>query len=772
MHIKMPFRSNRGTALIMVILIVAVMSLLGISLVAVTLSGFKMSIFYSESNKAYFAAEAAVEQVAGILDQRVANRQEYARVQASDYVQGLLRDDPNYIRNSDGTIKQTVFDAEFRTKYLESFYTGLEDEFRNIDTEYLKGLLNTEAVGADGKAYKDIGADKERMILESACYNSTDLKLGIAVTGICGDSRRRLDVTFNLLPDSGKIPYKDIQKSVLNKKRTLPPVFGKAVVAEKNMIAAGGHVSIDGDVLCFGTVPAGEGGEEDQDAPWYRYGGIMAGISGDVAGNSGELDFNANKTGSFVGGSILINGNAATMAYVHSIYGTDANPSNITIKGKTFARAIKSEKSSNFSVIDLQGDVYTTDNLQIDSSGTNMNIQGKYYGFVDAGYMIDGSGADTPGKTLKDEILFKRTSSIVVNGDSYLNMNNEIYVGGSTFFREISDEDGYPYMSGISAMKSSKRTVNAFKKDDAANPGNTLYWYENGAYAATPPAPAFKAYSDPGGLKEMFAGRSTDPGRFTITNRAMHFKGVWDNLWKNDYIFSSYINPDNINISGNGIAADGKLKGYSNGAIIANGKVFGIDEFEEGHDPVRFHAVQQQCIRDYHSAVQDLLTENYSAAAPRLDYVKPTKHLSDYLNTGSIYSGTAKIKADEPYVVPEAGIFFYGSRDTEITFNGGRWYIGGKEMPVCKGIIYVDGNLYVGGGFNFKGMLMASKNIVFLGDSDIAYDETVNRLFDNDVNINDFFNLLVCEVPDEKLKSQRISSKNISIDKWDEMPVY
>lgn len=396
------FKSNKGTALITVILIIIIMSVLGVSLVAATLSGFKMSAFYSEGSNAYFAAEAAVEQAATVLDQRIAKIQEEASQKASGFIGQMLQDDPNYIRDADGKIIGKVLDSEFRTKYLEYFYEGLDAEFQNTDNEYLKGLLITDSIDSDGKAYRDINPNQERMMLQSARYDSALHKLSVIAAGTYNDVKKSLGVTFNLLPDPSVVPYRSIPKSVLNKRKTRPFLFKNALVAEKGMVKADSNVRINGGVL----------------------------ISG---------------------------------------------------------------------------------------SGNNFSIR-------------------------------------------------------------------------------------------------------------------------------------------------------------------------------------------------------------------------------------------------------------DYVDTSGMYLGEQKIKANSPYVVEDTGMFFYGDKDTEITSDGSAWYIAGKEIPMATGIIYIDGNLYIGDGFKFNGLIMSSEKVVFSGGSMITYDDTVDMLFNKDVNINGFFDLLVCEIPEEKIKGQRLTAKNISIDEWKEIP--
>jgi len=106
----------------------------------------------------------------------------------------------------------------------------------------------------------------------------------------------------------------------------------------------------------------------------------------------------------------------------------------------------------------------------------------------------------------------------------------------------------------------------------------------------------------------------------------------------------------------------------------------------------------------------------------------------------------------------------------EIRQSGGNWYLNSEIMPITKGIIYVDGNIYVQGGFDFTGTIMSSKNIIFLGDANVIYNQSViDALLKADVNINGFFGLLTYEIPDDTLESQRISTKNTRIVKWNEI---
>jgi DNA-binding response OmpR family regulator len=121
-----------------------------------------------------------------------------------------------------------------------------------------------------------------------------------------------------------------------------------------------------------------------------------------------------------VSGSININGDAATMGYIHSLYSSLDDPSTITIQGSTFARSIKTEKDAVHSSINLNN-AYTSDNLQIDSDQSAINVSGAYYGFVTGSYDIDGSG--NSGNDLADSYIIVEKSAGINYGFPYYSIS-------------------------------------------------------------------------------------------------------------------------------------------------------------------------------------------------------------------------------------------------------------------------------------------------------------------------------------------------------------
>jgi len=768
-NIKLLIKSNSGSALIMAILILIVLSLIGSAILTLTVENFKMSIFYDDLNNSYILAENGVEKVIKILDEKVANIQEEARIEASANVQQTIQENPLKVRdtnNDDGSINYNSLETEFDNLYNEIYYQKLNEEFKDISSEdYKKELLGTELVENE-IVYTEFEGISGTSSLILAEYNGDEHIVKIQVEGKYEGYRKTLQVRLDMTVDDDKVengvPFKVSVKEGNNITPVIPNIFyDRAVISEKNIISVDGNLTVNGDVLAFGKIPAVDG-NEDMDAPWYKYGGVLAGLTTQITDSDEEFGFDSSRTGYKKAGSITVNGSIATMGYLSSVFGDELFHSDINVTGDVFARAVRAYESSNYSVLNLNN-VYTTDNFQIDSNRSTATINGIYFGIVDAGYMIDGTGSSE----LREEDLYlhKRTSSVVVNGDSNIVFKNKIYIGGSTFITDYIKEGttNYTYMTGISALKTSYRIPQAYR-EDGINVIEELsdYKVEN---------PYYENYINEGIGHKMLMGNTTDPGNFPIGKRAEHFKAIWDSLWGSDDLYLSYINTESITVEGEGIT-DGKLNGYSNGAIVANGKVYGMDDFKD-YNPVIFHDAQLTAIEKFHLAINDFVNDSFNSDFPKLDYTTPDeeKQIMNYLDYR--FNGENRIVTNLPYVSaqnPTRGFIFYGEGDANITNNGTYYEINGNEIQTDKGIIFVDGNVYVEDGFSLEGIIMATGNIIFLGDSEITYDsDVIVNLLNADVNTKGFFKLLNYDISNTQLERQRIVSRSFDIIEWREM---
>lgn len=769
--------NSNGTALVMAIVLVAMMSLMGVALITATFGFIQDSLFYSDLNSAYFLAQAGIEKTAAYVDREVGNFNEQARKIASDKVRDDLQLSPISVRDANGNINAN-YEIEFKQKYFEALSTLLIDRFNDINTmENKKRLLQT-TLDFGTEAYFNSPEVNGQVYLESCEFDNTQKTLKIITRGEKDGYKNRMSALIELIPDDSQTPF-----NVLENVKVNAPVArydylkDKAIVAQKNIIVTG-NATVNGDVLSFGTIPS-LAGVETVGASWENYGGVLLGMCPEIYAMSSDLEFSQAKIAPVSSGTLSVSGSISTLSYLHLLQGSSANKSILTVGGNTFAKAVRVNEYANYSNITFK-DLYIMDNLQIDSNESNVQVDGNFYGFVDAGFNIDGSGV---GDDTLDAITPGRTSSIVLNGDSQLALNKEVYIGGSTFLKTAVGTN--PYLTGVSALKSSQKTMKAFLQGDSSNPDNNLYWYNSsdnsysiynsgGALPDSNPASNYNGYSISGTNYNLLNGASDNSGFFPTTKRGMHFKGLWESLWKNNDVYSNYLNTENIKINS---LTGGKIKGFSNGAIVANGTVYGLADFVDSYDPVGFHqGTQLNCIETYFASLKTFITDKFGRTAPKLNYVAPQKTLNQYIKPVN-FVGAGRIVANEPYTpydpelkvkVPTRGFVYYGVGDVEITSIAGVLSIGGKEVVGNKGIIYNDGNIYIGEGVSFSGEIISTKNVIITGTATINYDTNVlDGLFrvdkNGDVNITGLFGLITYEVPDETTKSQRIRNNSIQV---------
>lgn len=793
-------KTKKGSTLVLLVVIMAIVTTIGFALIGLTYNEYRMGMVSKNKEKAYYSAEAGVERISLMLDKKVVEAQEAASIIADAQIKALLLPiETSPLRDAYGNVNTEALDSLYRTKYLEAFYSVLDDTdgfFRNINNQdNLNYLMDCDLTSIEASFFLDEEGLSKASLL-TASYDQIKRSVTVVVRGdYLGKVNdldvpyQKLSVDFNVLPDPEEVPYQAVASSSVVQAE-IPNILSKTLLAEKNIVSAGGKVNVSGDVLAFGTIPSTDG-KEAQNAEGHNYGGIMAGIPNVSSLNmngSGKtfdeyFDFDTSKTGTMISGSINItsnganglSGDAATMAYIHTLYSSYDSPSEISVQGSAFARTIKAEADGIYSNISL-GDAYTSDNLQIDSDESLINVNGAYYGFVTASYDIDGG----VGAVLEDSYKYKNTSSIVINGDSKINLNGTssggVYVGGSSFFGTMVDSayyplDSRPYMTGVSALKAGARLSTAFEEQNALNGETRLYTGAN-SYLANSEI-SMKPYNDiedPNNVTvhNMFDGRA---GNFILQERAAHFKGLWEEVWSKDEVYSSYVDTDAINIK---VDSDDKINGYALGSIVANGKVYGQGNFKGIVDAANFGLMQKGTdsslgwIEAFHNEIKLLLAENYDRTKPKLNYINNSKHIIEYLDTALLNNYTSPVTI---FSLGEAqGIMYYSNSDCNITYDGANWLLNGRVMQLNKGIIVSTGNVYIQGGFNFNGAILTSKNIVFTGASNISYDGSVIKNMLLDLQLSKLFKQTRGENNITGINGQRISQKNIKITNWTKIP--
>ncbi len=842
-------KKSNGSTLAMVLFLVFVLSATALAVMALAGSELVMSTVTSDRSKALFAAQAGAEKVAQRLDTEVGRIQDSARVTSSEVIKKAIDDklpvfneiidttDPNNIKVLKEEDLNEIYQSEYKYQFFKMLLEWLGQQTATggeWDSTVPHGVQHVVT-----KEGKDITINDGSYIYSfihpnptSNIYSSLDGSLQAnEISSITVKStgefksgkhtyKRSISAEFSFLTESAKnnsdIPviYSKLTKVKVNKDNKPEILKNKAVVARKNIISVNGTVNVEkGDAICFGTIPTVNGTDINYNADGYKYGGFIAGMTTDTW-NDSNLGYN-NKSlkdniietlpgiiadfTNFPGSFNIQAGNAITAAYIHTLYSNTNSPSKINVqKGDVYARSVKVENKAHSSEINLKN-VFLTDDLRIDSNNSTVNI-GKWEGEKAGEGMLVGLNPGDPASG------YDTSSAVIVSGDSNLNINGSLYIGGTTYFNEYTNiNDSKMYFSGISVLKSGSLPAEAFRMwndiqipSKEVYPGNVFYLYDK--YRDTngvPDADDYinvndpteqqklisagfnyesknKSQSDDSPPVPMMMGSEAKP-LFDILDRAMHFKRIWDTFWKDDVGYYSYLNSGDIRIEhyekaddGNYVKNTDKVKGWCFGAVAANNTVYGpYGGFTEDNG--------QYYIEKGTRSV--LYRNNMSLFVQEFDQVmaaKPTKSLTDDGNASEKKGLINKLIRRDETVVSKSGSFFLNSSGNVALSSS---QVNGVHIPqdddgYVRGIIYSAGDIYVEAGTKFKGILIAEGNIVFLGGADISYDEnTVDILLSEEPDAGRLFNYNVSEIvlSNSSIKTiKKPNVKNIKITSWKE----
>lgn len=860
MNIAKHLKKNNGSALTMVLFMLFMLSVMSIAVIALTSSELSMSVMSSDRSEAMQAAQAGAERAAQIIDEAVGQAQEKARGERDIVIQGKIAyytelevdgktpkhpidSTSKFFEVFDNTsspgeiivIDKNKLEEITNNEYKYQFYKIVKAELGNkLDDEdelkvnFLKEIADPQK---DGKyMYKTVNLKSKNIVIppgnfsglgdtmasELGSGNDVDIVTSIEITSvgeynspINGSSyKREIKAEFGLLTESSTndipISYSKLTTVRINKKPSI--LSGKALIAQKNIIAMGGTVDVTGDVISYGTIPKNSSDEIDYSVGGYEFGGIMSGIPGTKNKNANvwkNKSINLNKM--LIGqiksdslfftddysGSFNINGNVATAAYIHTLYGSSPSKhSDITVeKGcNVFARNVNVESESNYSQVNLKN-VFTFDDLKIDGNNAEVKIGG-WGGLNDETADIRNEGLLVG---LNKGNAFDPSSAVIVAGDSKLYINGSVYVGGSSVYNDYRNSFGEAYVSGMSIQKSDSRPAAAFEQNaNIHNPDNVFYAYDNTKVEYKNP---------PIGQNEITwgtynAGANTmmdviPDNMFDILDRAMHIKYIWDNPsktrpntlpWKEDVEYGAYFNTGDIVIEP--VTTVGKLKGFCLGGVAANNTIYDpYTGFTEGDFPGKVSAGNPGNVSHYDEAVKygkkgyaklmDLFVNNEN----ELNMAEPPKSLSE-----NVEKSVFKVNTTVYRNAKDSNNFMYysDSNDSDVVLTNSSVGDGDTVSETFapnqgSGIIYSSRDIYVQENTNFNGILIAEGNVVFLGDANIKYDEdAIDNLIIGNQSISAFFKHKASDIVlnDKNAVIQTAKKKNvknIKIISWKEI---
>ena len=418
-------KKKRGSTMVMVVITMAIIFLVGTTVLGFTSSTYKRKVSESKRMQNLYEADSGLDIVENIIIKASQEAIKYADTKVKEgFTQNTI------IATADKTEKEVANEL-----FKSSFYSFLTDNkvvVNGTDTDLLLYLVSN---------LKTIDSVEDR---EIKTIDAVDPSVGYiievpengyeVVTGESGEKWINIDVNSNFETKGSEL--KQRRTVSINFKVKAPeynseinivdiyPVFdGKSITADGNMKVEGGtesNLDITGDVWVKGVDENLTG--EDFTFDKYK-GGIYL-----------------NNTGFDITGNIYT---ANTLHLENNIKGTAGH--NSLVDGDVFAKNVYVGKGSysggsTNNKIDFNKDVTVNNDLAINSTNSVINLKNNFYGINDRTTEVDSAG-----KALN-------SSSIIVNEvstPSELNIEKDAYIMGVAYLN-ATDASGNQYQTGES----------------------------------------------------------------------------------------------------------------------------------------------------------------------------------------------------------------------------------------------------------------------------------------------------------------------------------
>lgn len=422
-------KKKRGSTMVMVVITMAIIFLVGTTVLGFTLSTYKRKVNESKRMQNLYEADSGLDVVENIIVKASQEAIKYADTKVKEgFAQNTI------IATADKTEKEVANEL-----FKSSFYSFLTDnkvqvdgsnidlllylvsELQTIDSVEENRIVTKSAIDASlGKDYIiEIPEDGYKMENNATGdkWINIDVNSNFETQGSEFKQRRTVSVNFKV-----KAPEYNSEINIVD----IYPVFdGKSITVDGNMKVEGGtgsNLDITGDV-------------------WVK------GVGENLTGENFTFDKYAggiylNNTGFDITGNVYT---ANTLHLENDIKGTSGAVSAGKVDGEVFAKNVYVGKGSysggsTNNKINFNKDVTVNNDLAINSTNSVINLNNNFYGINDKTTEVDSAG-----KALN-------SSSIIVNevsNPSKLKIEKDAYIMGVAYLN-ATDKDGNKYQTGES----------------------------------------------------------------------------------------------------------------------------------------------------------------------------------------------------------------------------------------------------------------------------------------------------------------------------------
>lgn len=484
------FRKRRGSALAMMLIIMAILTTLGVSILSATLMGHRFKVINNREKTAFYVSEAGLEEAYAYLGEEVENAIEYAQ---QIYIPGQMGATTTDAISS-GTEERT---PEQKQALTEAEYTELTNLYFQIGYQWyftqnsaiIVNNLQSKLLSTIGRLIGQNGVRVDAVIcaLDPASVSGNAFAGGqirfnfqtrvrrANLDGTFTPAMERIDCTLSVGIPNYQAPFMKqlTQFSIMHN-----ALWDKALATDRNIYVLS-DVTVHGNVYAYGD-------DINSTQPQMKgHGGIVVG---------GVNDRTLSTPDAAVRGTLTVNsGNVVTDKEVVTLVSSSVDPSEVTINGDLYCNSLVASSGlsggsspNTGSRITITGDISILDDTELNSEDSRITVNGSYFGFS------SGSGAD---------LSHNSSSSLVVNAEDIADPDKSavIITGGGDKYTDILPTSvklapGGIYLSG------------------------TVYVNDQTTYTGVTDAPDYGTVTVNSDGKYRYIPTSTPPGGVTTDN--------------------------------------------------------------------------------------------------------------------------------------------------------------------------------------------------------------------------------------------------------------
>lgn len=375
---------KKGSSLLFVVVVFAVLTILGFSIMSVTITDCNLRAQNNQRVQNLYGADSGLTKAYDETNKFIQNSIKKANKKVYEENQKSMNKTKVVNGKTINVGRPLTYDEKnsiFKRTYKEQFFLNNDDNIVNCieNGDFLLDLKSQPKITILNKKGMKFISDK--------------LDLNIQSKFKYKDINRIVACVFNIdVPDYGKL------NSYESKRIEEKEIWSKSFVAGKNF-ENNSNLNINGDVYVFGKSNKNQ--------------------NGIILNNNSKFDFSGNLV---TCEDIFLNGNQTSLK---------TNGKNDKQKNNIYTGSLKLDKSSNNADVNIKGSIYANNDLSLSGQKSNVNIS-NFYGINDKGSNGNLSESDRE----------KNSSSIIINSNdigkefgSKLSINDNAILMGTAYVK-------------------------------------------------------------------------------------------------------------------------------------------------------------------------------------------------------------------------------------------------------------------------------------------------------------------------------------------------